>query len=118
MRAITAEVNILSDFFHSESDLIDNIITSTPRVATLEHSPWDQLLYLQDETHIRLSAINAALDPVFYAQAISNIADETDFACSMVLAHKFLSKTYSDQLFVMEPLTPFYAHYITAVLSY
>ena len=39
-----------------------------------------------------MSAIDAALDPVSYAQDISNIADETDFARSMGLAHELLSK--------------------------
>ena len=55
------------------------------------------MLYSQDDTYIRLSAINADLDPVSYAQAIINIADETDFARSMVLSHELLSKTDSDQ---------------------
>ena len=61
-----------------------------------------------------MSAIYAALDTVSYSQAISNIADETDFARSMVLAHELLSKTYSDQLFVMDPLNPLSVHSITA----
>ena len=69
---------------------------------------------MQDDTRIRLSTIFAALDPVSYAQAIRNIADETDFACSMGLAHELLSKTDSDQLFVMEPLTPLSINSITA----
>ena len=59
-------------------------------------------------------AIDYALDPISYAQAIRNISDETDFARSMGLSHKILSKTDSDQLFVMEPLTPLYFHSITA----
>ena len=42
--AMVAEVNIPSNFFPAESYLIDNIITSTPRFATLERSPWDQFI--------------------------------------------------------------------------
>ena len=84
---MAAEVNIPSDFFPSKLYIIDKIITSNPRFDTLKHAPLDQLLYSQDETHIRLYVINAALNTVSYAQAISNIADETDFACSMGLAH-------------------------------
>ena len=110
---MTAEVNVKSDFLPAESDLIDNIITSTPRFATLERAPWDQLLYSQVDTRICLSKIDAALEPVSYAQAISNIADETDFAHSMGLAHELLSKTDLDQLFVMDPLTPLSVHSIT-----
>ena len=71
-------------------------------------------MYSQDDTCIRLSAIDAALDPVSYAQDISNIADETDFTCSMGLSHELLGKTDSDKLFVMEPLTPLSVHSITA----
>ena len=114
VRAMASEVNVLSNFFPSKSYLINSIITSTPRFVTLERAPWDQLLYSQDDTRIRLSAIDDALDPVSYAQAISNIADETDFARSMVLAHEFLCKTDSDQLFVMEPLTQLSVHSITS----
>ena len=87
VRAMTAEVNVPSDFFPAKLYLIDNIIYSTPRFATLERAPWYQLIYSQDDTHIKKSAINAALYPVSYAQAIRNIADETDFARSMGLAH-------------------------------
>ena len=87
VRAMAAEVNIPSDFFLSESYLIDNIITSTPHFATLERAPWDQLLYYHDDIHIRLYKIDADSDPVSYAQDISNIADETDFARSMGLDH-------------------------------
>ena len=58
--------------------------------------------------------IDAAFDPVSYAQAIRNIADETDFARSMGIAHELLSKTDSDKLFVMEPLITSSVHYITA----
>ena len=97
VRAMAAEVNVLSKFLPAESYIIDNIISSTPHFATLESSPWDQLLYIQDDTRIWLSTIDATLVPVSYAQAIGNIADDTDFACSMVLAHNFLSKTDSDQ---------------------
>ena len=79
VHAMAAEVNFLSDLFPAESELIDDIITSTPRFANLELAPWDTLLYSQDGTHIRMSAIDADLDTVSYAQAISNIADETDF---------------------------------------
>ena len=95
------EFNVLSEFFPAESDLIDNIITSTPWFAALEHAPWYQLLYYQDDTCIRLSTINVTLDPISYAQVISNIADETDFARSMVLAYELLSKTDLDELFVI-----------------
>ena len=35
VRAMAAEVNVPSDFFPSKSDLIDNIITSTPLFATM-----------------------------------------------------------------------------------
>ena len=35
VRAMAAEFNVPSDFFPSESYLIDNIITSNPRVAVL-----------------------------------------------------------------------------------
>ena len=93
MRAILAEVNVLPDFFPAESYPIDNIFTSTPRFDTLERAPWDQLTYSQDDTRIWLSAIDSALDPVSYAKAIRNIADDTYFARSMGLAHEFLSKT-------------------------
>ena len=72
------------------------------------------MIYYQDENPIRISTINDDLDPVSYAQAISNIADETDFALSMGLAHELLSKTYLDKLFVMEPLTQLSVHYLTA----
>ena len=111
---MAAEVDVPSDFFPSKSDLIDNSINFTPCFVTLERAPWDQFLYCQDDTSIRLSAINDALDIVSYAQAISNIADDTDFARSMGLAHELLSKTDSDQLFVMDPLTPLSDHSITA----
>ena len=80
---MAAEVNVPSDFFPAKSYPIDNIITSVPRFATMERTPWDQLIYSQDDTRIWLSAINAALDTVSYSQAIRNIADETDFARSM-----------------------------------
>ena len=95
--------------------MIDNISTSTPRFSTLECAPWDQLLYYQDDSRIWLSAIDAALYPVSYVQAISNVADETDFARSMGLAHELLSKTDSNKIFVIEPLTPLSVHYITIV---
>ena len=72
------------------------------------------MIYSQDDTRIQLSAIDAALDPVSYAQAIRNIADVTDFARSMGLAHELLGKTDLDQLFVMEPLTALSVHSITA----
>ena len=72
------------------------------------------MLYYQDDTHIWLSAIYADLDPVSYAQAISNISDETYFARSMVIDHELLSKTDSDQLFVMDPLTPLSVYPITS----
>ena len=49
---MAAEVNVPSDFFPAESYMIDNIITSTPHFATLERSPWDQLIYSQDDTRI------------------------------------------------------------------
>ena len=88
VRAMAAEVNVPSDLFPAKYDLIDNIINSTPRFDTLDCAPWDQFLYSQDDTYIRLSTINAALDPVSYAQAIRNIADETDFAHSMGLEQK------------------------------
>ena len=114
VRAMTEEVKVPSDFFPEESDLIDNIIPSTTCFAHLERALWDQLLYYQDETRIRLSAIDDDLDPVSYSQAIRNIADETDFARSMGLAHELLSKTDSDQLFVMKPLTPLSVHNINA----
>ena len=114
VRAMAAEVNVMFEFFPAESNLIDNIITSTPSFATLESATWDKLLYSQNNTRICLSAINAALDPVYYAQAISNIADETNFARSMGLAHELFSKTDWNQLFVIEHLTPFYVHSITA----
>ena len=52
VRAMAAEVNILSDFFPEKSDMIDNIITSTPHFATLERAPWDQLPFSQDDTPI------------------------------------------------------------------
>ena len=110
---MTSEVNVLSDFFPSKSDLIDNIITYTPRFATLEHAPRDKFPYSQDDILIRMPAINAALDPVSYAQAIRNISNETDFTRSMGLDHELLSKTDLDQLFVMDPLTPLSVHYIT-----
>ena len=58
-------------------------------------------------------AINASLYPVSYDQAISNISDETDFARSMGLAHELLNKTDSDQLFVIDPLTPLSVHSIS-----
>ena len=111
---MAAEVNFLSDLFPAESELIDDIITSTPRFATLERARWYQFLYSQDDTCIWLSATDAALNQVAYAQAISNIADETYVARFMGLAHEFLSKTYSDQLFVMDPLTPLSVHSIIA----
>ena len=111
---MSAEVNVPSDFFPAKSYLIDDIITSTPRFATLKRAPRDQLLYSQDDTHIWMSAIDYDLDPVSYAQAISNIANETNFACSMRLAHELLTKTDSDQLFGMDPLTPLYVHSITS----
>ena len=111
---MASEVKVPSDFFPANSDLIDNFITSTPRFSTLERAPRYQLLYSQDDTHIWLSAIYAALDLVYYAQAIRNIADETYFDRSMGLAHEWLSKTDSDQLFVMDLLNPLYVHYITA----
>ena len=111
---MTAEFNVLSKCFPTKSYLIDNIITSTPRFSTLDRSPWDQLIYSQDDTRIRLSSINAALDPVSYVQAISNIADETDFVRYMGLAHEFLSKTDLGQLFVMYPLTPLSVNSITS----
>ena len=114
VRAMASEVNVLSDFFPAKSDLIDNIITSTPCFATLERAPWDQWIYYQDDTCIRLSEINSILDPVSYSQDISNSAAETEFASSMGLAHELLSKTDSDQLFVMNPLTPLSVHSITA----
>ena len=114
VRAMAAEVNVLSDFFPAKSYLINNIITSTPRVSTLERAPWDHLIYSQDETCIWLPEIDAALDPVSYSQDISNISDETDFARSMGLAHRLLSKTDSDQLFVIETLTSLSVHSITA----
>ena len=95
------EFNVPSDFFPAESYMIDNIITSIPIYAAQERAPWDQLLYSQNYTCIRLPAIDAALDPVSYAQSISNIADATEFARSMGLAHKLLSKTDSDQSFVI-----------------
>ena len=104
---MAAEVNVPSDFFPAKSYLIGNIITSTPWFVALELASWDQLLYSHDDTRIRISAINSTLDPVSYAQAISNISDETYFARSMVIDHELLSKTDSDQLFVMDPLTPF-----------
>ena len=63
---MSAEANVLSNFFPAESYLIDNIITSTPHFATLERAPWDQLLYSQDETLIRISAIDAALSSILY----------------------------------------------------
>ena len=97
VRAMAAEFNVPSDFFPTKSYLIENIITSPPRFSTLERAPWDQLLYSQDDNRIRLSEIDATLDLVSYAQAISNIADETDFARSMGLAHELLNKTDSDQ---------------------
>ena len=50
--AMAAEVNVPSDFFPDKSYLIDNIITSIPRFATLERSPWDKLLYSQADTCI------------------------------------------------------------------
>ena len=100
VRPMAAEVNVPSNFFPAKSYLIDNIITSIPRFDTLKLAPWDKYLYSQDDTCIHLSAIDAALDPVYYAQVISSIADETDFACSMILAHELLSKTDSDQLFL------------------
>ena len=56
VRAMAAEVNVLSEFFPAESDLTDNIITSTPCFATLERAPWDQFSYSQDSTRIWLSA--------------------------------------------------------------
>ena len=84
---MAAEVNVPSDFFPAKSDLIDNIITSTPQFATLERALWGQLLYSQDYTCIQLSAIDDALDPVSYVQAISNISDEIYFACSTGFAH-------------------------------
>ena len=55
VRAMAAEVNVLSDFFPVKSYMIDNIITSTPRFATLECAPWDQLLYSLNDTCIRMS---------------------------------------------------------------
>ena len=94
--------------------MIDNIITSNPRVSTLELSPLYQLLYSQDDTHILLSAIDATLYPVSYSQAISNIANDTDFVRSMGLAHELLSKTDLGQLFVMDPLTPLSVNSITS----
>ena len=45
VHTMAPEVNFPSDFFPAESDLIDNIITSIPRFATLERAPWYQLLY-------------------------------------------------------------------------
>ena len=72
------------------------------------------MLYSHDDTHILQSAIDAALDPVSYVQAISNISDETDFVRYMGLAHELLSRTDSDKLFVMDPLNPLSVHYITA----
>ena len=42
VRVMAAEVNVPSDFFPAESYLIDNIINSIPRFATLERAPWDQ----------------------------------------------------------------------------
>ena len=114
VRVMVEEVNVLSKFFPDESDLVDTIITSTPHFPTPERAPWDQLLYSQDDTRIRMSEMNAALDPVSYAQAIRYIADETDFTRSMGLAHELLSKTDSDHLFVMEPLTPLSVNYISA----
>ena len=101
MRAMAAKVNVSSDLFPAESYRIDNIINSTPRFANLERAPCDQFIYSQYATRIWLSAIDAALDPLSYAQAISNIAYETDFDRSMGLAHELLSKTDLDQLFVM-----------------
>ena len=114
MIVISAEVNVPSDFFPAGLYLIDNIINSTPRFATLKCSPWDKLLYSQDDTRIRLSAIDADLDPVSYAHDIINIAEETNFVRSMGLVHELLSKTDLDKLFVMNPLTPFSVHSITA----
>ena len=67
VRAMAAEVNVPSDFFPAKSYLIDNIITSTPRFSTLKRAPWDQLIYSQDDTYIRLSVINADLDTASYA---------------------------------------------------
>ena len=64
VRAMAAEFNVPSNFFPAESYLIDNIITSAPCFATLKRAPGDQLLYSQYDTSIRLSAIDAALDPV------------------------------------------------------
>ena len=61
-----------------------------------------------------MSVIDASLYTISYDEAINNIADDTDLARSMGLAHELLSKTNSDQLFVIEPLTPFYVHYIDA----
>ena len=111
---MAAEVNVPSDFFPAKSDLIDDGITSNPRFTTLEHAPWDKLLYSKDETCIHLSEIYAALDPVSYAQAIINVSDETDSVRCMGLARELLSKTDLDQLFVMYPLTPLTVHSITA----
>ena len=113
VRAMAAEVNVPSDFFPVKLDLIDNIITSIPRFDTLKRAPWDPLPYSQDDTCIRLSAITATLYPVFYAQSISNISDDTDFACYMGLARELLSKNVSYQLCVMDPLTTLSVHYIT-----
>ena len=115
VRAMTAEVIVPSDLFPAELDIIDNIITSTLSVATRERNLWDQLIYSRDDIHIRLSAIDATLDLVSYAQDIRNITDENDFARSMGLAHEFLSKTNLDQLFVMKPLIPLFVHSITSV---
>ena len=91
VRAMAAKVNFPSDFLPTKSYLIDNIIIFTPRFATLEHAPWDKCPYYQDDTYIWMYAINTALDTVSYAQAISNIADDTDFALSMGLSHQLLS---------------------------
>ena len=93
--------------------MIDNIITSTPCFDNLKRAPRDQLIYYQDENCIRLLTINAALDPVSYAQAISNISDENDFACSMGHVHELLSKTDSGQLFAMYPIIPLSVNSIT-----
>ena len=91
---MVAEVNVPSDFFPAESYLIDNIITYTPRFATLERAPRNQLIYSWDDNRFWLSAIDDALYPVSHVQAIRNIADDTDFSRSMGLAHELLSKTY------------------------
>ena len=55
---MAAEVNVLSDFFPAESYMTHNIITFTPRFATLERAPWDQLIYSRDDTRIQMSAID------------------------------------------------------------